>query len=146
MEVFMESLVTLLKEIEALLGQISAITANQTTILLQAPKTVEEENEVLALLEQMVEYKEELILEVEKKEQAFEVLYSQYKGQITNPDDIKAFKHYVAHILSLKEEIKEAEQANVMMMRGHAVRRTKQVDLPKNPKQVMQAYRNNVRR
>ncbi len=140
----MEALLQLLKEIEALLEQISVITANQTTILLQEPKAAEEENEVLAILENMVEYKEELILAVEKKEIDFETLYSQNKAQITNPDHIKVFKHYVANILSKKEEIKEAEQANVVIMQGRAVRKVKQVELPKNPQQVTQAYRNNV--
>lgn len=140
----MESLVELLKEIEVLLGQISAITANQTTVLLQTPKTVEQENEMLVILENMVEYKEELILAVEKKEEEFEALYGKNKTQITNPDDVKIFKHYIAHILSQKEEIKETEQANVMMVKKRVDRRTKQVDLPKNPKQVIQAYRNYV--
>lgn len=140
----MELLLELLKEIEALLGQISVITHNQTTILLQAPKTVEEENEVLAILEHMVDYKEELILAVEKKEMTFETLYTQNKNQIKSPDTIKVFKHYVASILSQKEEIQEAERTNVGIMQGRAVRRVKQVELPKSPQKITQAYRNNM--
>ena len=136
-------MVELLKSLEAiqdLLQQIYSITANQTTILLEQGKSLEEEEEALSMLEKMVDYKEELIGLVEKQELDFENLYAQYKSQITNADDIKLFKHHVANILTKKKEIKEAEQANVAIMQGRAHRRNKQVELPKNAQQVVQAY------
>ena len=140
----METLLQLLKEIEDLLEQINGLTANQATILLRSVESLEEENEMLSILEDMVAYKEALITSVEEKEVAFEALYNKDKGQITNPEDVKVFKHYVASILTKKEAIKEQEQSNVAIMKNRAASKVKPVELPKNAQQVTQAYKKQV--
>lgn len=137
----MKDLVKILEEIQELLQQICSITANQTTVLLEQGGTIEEEEEALSVLEQMVDYKDNLINLVEEKELKFERLYAENKTRISSPEEIKLFKHHVASILAKKEEIKEAEQANVAIMQGRVNRRVKQVELPKNAEQVIHAYK-----
>lgn len=47
------------------------MTDNQATVLLSNTSTVEEENNMLDLLEQMADYKEELTINLKKKKKFF---------------------------------------------------------------------------
>ena len=67
----MESLFKSLDTIIEFLNQIKTLTDNQATVLLSNTSTVEEENNMLDLLEQMADYKEELTINLKKEEEFF---------------------------------------------------------------------------
>lgn len=67
----MESLFKSLDTIIEFLNQIKTLTDNQATVLLSNTSTVEEENNMLDLLEQMADYKEELTINLKKKKKFF---------------------------------------------------------------------------
>lgn len=138
----MGALLVKLDSIIGLLEQINTITTNQMTVLLSRTLEESDEEEKLGLLEQMVEYKEELILEVEKVEIDFDVSYQEYKGKISNKEYISIFKEKVEYILEVKNRIVENEKSNLMIMQSKA-RRPKQVmSIPKSSKKVAELYKN----
>ena len=137
----MDELIKMLEQIYSLLEQISAITTNQTTILLQSKRTIDEDNNALDMIEDMVGYKDELIVELTIKEQIFDKAYEKYKGKITEPHYVKLFKSWVERIMTMKTSIIEAERNNVLVMQSFAKMKEKQMSIPKAPDAVAAAYK-----
>lgn len=137
----MQELLAMLNEIYALLEQISTITTNQTTILLQSRENAGEDNSALDMIESMVEYKENLITELTQKEQVFDKAYEPYKGKIKDAAYIKRFKEQVGRIMAMKTAIVEAERNNVLVMQSFAKMKEKQMSIPKAPDAVAAAYK-----
>ena len=135
----MENLFNELKEIEDILEQISTITANQTTILLQT--TNEELEEAMNLLETMVDYKEELINKLELVEKRFDRNYKEKREQATSKEYALKFKNYVSKILNKKQEIQDMEQNNVRIMQSKKYKKIEKVEIAKKPNEVAAAYR-----
>lgn len=135
----MESLFNELKEIEDILEQISTITANQTTVLLQT--TNEELEEEMSLLETMVDYKEELINKLELVEKSFDMNYKKKREQAASKEYALKFKDCVAKILNKKQEIQDMEQNNVRIMQSRKSRKVEKVEIAKKPNEVAAAYR-----
>lgn len=137
----MQNLLQMLEEIYKLLEQVSTITTNQTTILLQSREDTEKANEALDMIESMVDYKEELITELANKEQIFDKAYESFKGKINDPEYIKLFKSWVERIMDMKTAIVEAERNNVLVMQSFAKMKEKQMSIPKAPDAVAAAYK-----
>lgn len=137
----MQELLAMLNEIYALLEQISTITTNQTTILLQSREDADKDNDALDMIESMVGYKEDLITELTQKEQVFDKAYEPYKGKIKDAEYIKRFKEQVERIMSMKAAIVEAERNNVLVMQSFAKMKEKQMSIPKAPDAVAAAYK-----
>lgn len=137
----MDELLNMLRQIYALLEQISTITTNQTTILLQSRVTMDEDNEALDMIESMISYKDELIVELTSREQIFDKAYETYKGKITEPHYVELFKSWVERIMTMKTAIVEAERKNVLVMQSFAKMKDKQMSIPKAPDAVTAAYK-----
>ena len=140
----MSCLEKLLGELEAIyktLEQIEGITQNQTTILLKPKADLQEEQDSLALIEGMVDYKDILIKELTAKEADFDKHYADYKGKITESSWIRRFQAQIQLILDKKEAITEQEKKNVMLLQTIRSERTKTEKLPINPKAVSNAYK-----
>lgn len=137
----MQNLLQMLEEIYKLLEQVSTITTNQTTILLQSREDTEKANEALDMIESMVDYKEELITELINKEQIFDKAYESFKGKINDHEYIKLFKSWVGRIMNMKTAIVEAERSNVLVMQSFAKMKEKQMSIPKAPDVVAAAYK-----
>lgn len=137
----MQNLLQMLEEIYKILEQVSTITTNQTTILLQSREDTEKANEALDMIESMVDYKEELITELINKEQIFDKAYESFKGKINDHEYIKLFKSWVGRIMNMKTAIVEAERSNVLVMQSFAKMKEKQMSIPKAPDAVVAAYK-----
>lgn len=137
----MQELLAMLNEIYALLEQISTITTNQTTILLQSREDADKDNDTLDMIESMIGYKEDLITELTQKEQVFDKAYEPYKGKIKDAEYIKRFKEQVGRIMDMKTAIVEAERNNVLVMQSFAKMKEKQMSIPKAPDAVAAAYK-----
>lgn len=138
----MQRLIILLKEIYSILKQIKDITANQTTLLLEQRENIEDEQLALDMLEQMVNYKDEVIRELTIKEEAFEQAYEPYRGKITNSEDVSIIKQLVNSIVQIKHHIVEEEKQNMIIMQTNSRRRIKSIEIPQNPQAVTNAYKN----
>lgn len=137
----MQELLAMLNEIYALLEQISTITTNQTTILLQSREDADKDSDALDMIENMVGYKEDLITDLTQKEQVFDKAYEPYKGKIKDAEYIKRFKEQVERIMDMKTAIVEAERNNVLVMQSFAKMKEKQMSIPKAPDAVAAAYK-----
>lgn len=135
----MEILFNQLDKIDELLEQISVMTFNQATVLIQ-PNTDEEEK--MNLLETMVNYKEEIINELEKVEGQFNNEYSKKREQIcSNKDVIVKFKERVQKILDKKQSIQEMEENNVRTLCERNSVKLEPVKISKNPNDAVAAYK-----
>lgn len=135
----------LLEELDSILGileQIDAITTNQTTVLLDETSEKREQEEELKILEQMVEYKEELIKEVEQAEDRFNKLYQDFRSEINNEEYIHLFKEKVNQILKMKNMIMKNEETNVIIMQSRVSRSRQVMSIPKSSKRVADLYKN----
>lgn len=137
----MQELLAMLNEIYALLEQISTITTNQTTILLQSREDADKDCDALDMIENMVGYKEDLITDLTQKEQVFDKAYEPYKGKIKDAEYIKRFKEQVERIMDMKTAVVEAERNNVLVMQSFAKMKEKQMSIPKAPDAVAAAYK-----
>lgn len=137
----MKLLNDLLEEIYTLLDQIYGITLNQATILLQPKNSNEESNEAIDLLNEMVEYKEELIINVTKKEQQFEEAYNPYRGKITAEQEVEEIKILVNKIMNKKQEIVEKEKSNVLIMQNLGKKQNQVTHISPTPDKVVNAYK-----
>ncbi|WP_054739608.1 hypothetical protein [Cellulosilyticum ruminicola] len=137
----MDELIKMLEQIYGLLEQISTITVNQTTVLLQSNETIDEANDALEMLESMVSYKEEITDELVALEKHFDTSYDQYRGKITETAYVQLFKEWVGRIMAKKQEIVDAEKNNVMIMQTLTQRKVKRMEIPKAAKQVTDAYK-----
>lgn len=134
----MEELFGQLRKIDDLLEQIATITSNQTTVLLQPS---DEDEEQLTLIESMVEYKEELINQLQLVEKQFDEGYKQKRELLTNKECVIQFKECVAKILEKKQQIQEMEQNNLRIMQNRSSRGVKRMDILKAPQDVVAAYK-----
>lgn len=137
----MDELLNRLDEIYKVLEQIHAITMNQTTVLLESSSSLEEENEALDMIDSMVEYKDELINEVNAKEAIFEKSYEKYRGKIKDKVYVEAFKKHVGRILTIKQNIVDAERNNILVMQNIAKKREKPMDIKPSAGEAVAAYK-----
>nr|WP_302599118.1 hypothetical protein [uncultured Cellulosilyticum sp.] len=137
----MDELIGMLGYIYELLEQISAITTNQTTVLLQSNETTDEANDALDMLENMVTYKEEITNQLVMQEETFDKAYDKYRGKITDPAYVQLFKEWVGRIMAKKKEIVDAEQNNVIIMQTLAKKKVKCMEIPKGAREVTNAYK-----
>ncbi len=141
----MKILTDLLEEIYVLLDQIYGITLNQTTILLQPKESSEERNESIDLLNEMVEYKEEIITNVTKKEEEFQDKYAPYRGKITSPKEVEEIKLMVNRIMDKKQEIVEKEKNNMIIMQNLGAKKNKVTHISPTADKVVNAYKKVVK-
>ncbi len=137
----MNILKKLLEEIYALLDQMDGITLNQATILLQPRKSNEDNNEAIDLLNQMVEYKDELIASVARKEEEFERAYEPYRGKIKSKSEIEDIKILVDRIMNKKQEIVEKEKNNMLIMKNLGNTKKKAMHISPTADKVVNAYK-----
>lgn len=128
-----------LKAIDEILEQITTITANQTTVLLQS--TGENEDDDLSIIENMVSYKDELITKLVEIETLFDKSYKAKREQIKTSREIGEFKKCVASILEKKEKIQKLEKNNVTIMQTRAREIKKIIKIPKAAQEVAEAYK-----
>jgi len=137
----MKMLLELLDQIFGILEQIKGITTNQTTILLESREVQNDELLVADMIEQMMEYKEQLITELTKLENDFDEAYKPYRGRVEGREETKLLKEKVSSILEIKNAIVEAEQNNVIIMNSLMNQKEKQLVIPKKTSEVVAAYR-----
>ncbi|ADZ85251.1 hypothetical protein [Cellulosilyticum lentocellum] len=137
----MESLFKSLDTIIEFLNQIKTLTDNQATVLLSNTSTVEEENNMLDLLEQMADYKEELTINLKKEEEIFQRLYDKSKSNLREQKEIERLQERVGYLLKLQNLIVEEEQKNLLLMQSRSKQRIDKVTLPINNSKVAEAYR-----
>lgn len=141
-DVRVEELRLKLIEIYELLEQIYAITVNQGTILLGSTSYLEMEAlEVTELIKEMVDNKDRLIDQITQKEMAFDEAYIPFKGKITQPEDVNAFKEAVNKILLIKEAIVKAEKNNLLVMQNRSGQKPEKVQIKKQPQEIVGLYR-----
>lgn len=129
-----------LQEIEAILDQIIGITNNQGTILLSEHQDNQEENKSIDLIDTMIQYKSELMNELEKREVLFQSQYNSAKSQLENSALLVTIKKMVTDILRKKEEIVEQEKRNLLILQSN-VRKHEVTKLPKQPQAAIEAYK-----
>ena len=139
----MRTLLAKLDKISELLEQINSITSNQTTVLLEKDVEYEDDNSIIAVLEEMYNYKEQLIGDVERAEADFEKVYEPYRGKITDDSFAQLIKEKVKAILDLKQLIVDNEKTNMMIMQSRGKQLKQTMAIPNNPKKVSEQYKNN---
>lgn len=137
----MQQLLKQLDYIYELLEQIETITTNQTTVLLQSNEEDSSEVEAVEFLESMFNYKEEIINELEKAEAIFQESYEPYRGKITDKAFIEMIQSKIASIMAKKKTISDAELNNLLVMQAYTKKRTKQFVIPRQAKDVTEAYK-----
>jgi hypothetical protein len=137
-----EVLIQSLQGMIELLEQVLAITHNQMTVLLER----NDEDECIQMLEQMVSYKENLTTQIEQKEQGFQAQYDSIKEGPLSVEQQKRLKEWVAKVLLLKDQIIEAEQKNFLLLQDASRRCATKIEIPKNPNQVVDAYKQQIKK
>ena len=137
----MERLIQMLEKIHELLEQIYGITSNQTTVLLESGQEAIDEEAALKMMEDMVDYKEEIISKVNQLEEQFEKEYEPYKGRINEPTYVKVFKKHVQDILDMKKNISEAERNNITILNSVMNKRSRKMNINKTAQEVSAAYK-----
>lgn len=137
----MDELLNYLHKIQDLLNQISTITDNQTTILLNPIDKTEQETKSLDMLEEMADYKDEYTKELIACEELFQNLYNQEKDTIKDSKDIVKLKEMVTRILEIKQEIVEHEQSNLLLLQSHSKKKAERLHIPQSAKEVAKAYK-----
>lgn len=139
----MIDLIMRLDEIVEVLEQINGITTNQTTIMLEGLTNKADEEQMEEVLEEMGENKKKLIDQVDKMENDFEEAYNLVKATITNKEDIEQLKSKVSKILEIKKAILDNEKSNMIIMQSKMRQESKVVTIPKDPRKVIETYKNN---
>lgn len=138
----MQSLFDCLNKIQELLQQIHDITENQTTILTSSIQADEEVvDDTLSMIEEMVDYKDELINLLTEAERTFQGIYNDHREEIIQSKQMKLVKSEVEKVLKLKDEITKKEQKNVLLLQGQSRKRIERVKVTPNKNQVVAAYR-----
>lgn len=132
----MEEIMLYLARIEEGLQQVEQLTENQGVVL----KSGKEEKETFIYIEQMVQFKEIIIQQLEEAEKGFEKSYKVHKEALLASPLIKEVKERVTKILKMKEEItrREAEHLHLLMQpkKGEEIRKLKGI----TPQKVAKAY------
>lgn len=138
----MQSLFDYLNKIQELLQQIHDITENQTTILTSSVYVDEDVTDgTLSMMEEMIDYKDELINLLTEAEQNFQGVYNAYREEIIQSKQMKLLKSEVEKVLKLKDEITKKEQKNVLLLQNQSRKRVERVEVIPNKNQVVAAYR-----
>lgn len=136
----MDELLNMLDGIYKTLEQIHGITINQATILLET-NDIEGSEEALGMFENMFEFKEELIDEINRREVQFNEAYEKYRGKINDKKYVTLFQNKIQKILDMKESIVTAEQNNLLFMQRNASNNISTMNVPKDAKKVVAAYK-----
>jgi hypothetical protein len=138
----MEKLFEYLNHIQRLLDQIFTITDNQTTILLTLTGVESEaENEVLDMIAQMADYKEELTKELGIAEEAFQAYYEAHRELVAGEKHVRDMQNLVKGVLDGKQAVIEQEQKNLLLLQAHSKKKLERVQVPQNPGHAASAYR-----
>lgn len=137
----METLFNLLSKIEELLNQIDSITQNQTTILIASRTNLQEEDDAIDLMNQMVDYKDEIMNELETVEKCFQETYAKEKRNLTNQAIIDELQSRVGGVLKKKQLIMEHEQNNLVIMQQSIRARQEPLEIKPNAGVVANAYK-----
>ena len=140
----MDDLLRRLECILELIKQIQAITSNQTVVLLSETTEYIEDQSAVELLEGMVEYKEQLIQEVEYEEEQFNHEYEKYRGRMTDEKHMSLLKNKVSQILYLKNVIIENERSNLLIMLNKNRQIDSMMSIQKSPDKVIALYKKQV--
>lgn len=141
----MDQLLKQLEVIKELMKQISGITNNQATVLLQQMTDEESEDDFVGLIEEMADCKELLMNELEEVEEQFNTSYENYRVHLTDKQEIELLKSHVAEVLRLKQEILDGEKNNFMLMQCKANARKKVEVIQKSPSQIVDAYKKQIK-
>lgn len=134
----MNELFEQLGQINDILDQITNITTNQMTVLLQSISG--DVDEGLNMLEGMVSYKDELISELIAIEALFDKGYKEKRDEVNTSNQVDKLKQYVKMILEKKERIKQLENNNMTIMQSK-VRENKKMQIKKVAQEVAAAYK-----
>ena len=137
----MKNVFEALRKIQELLNQINNITVNQATILLEHLTYSNEDEQCINMIQEMVNYKDEVITELERVEQQFQQIYAAEKEELINNGQIKNVKKCVEEILNLKEDIVQREKENMRIMLMKSQKAEKVTKLPISHEQVIAAYK-----
>lgn len=137
----MKNLFKSLDTIIEFLEQIKTLTDNQGTVLLSGTSTIEAENNMLDMLEQMADYKEKLTINLKKEEEIFQQLYDKSKYDLREQKEVEYLQERVGYLLKLQNLIMEEEQKNLLLMQSRSKQRIEKVTLPINNSKVAEAYR-----
>lgn len=138
----MDLMISLDKIIE-LIEQVNGITINQGTIILGDSFSEENQQQLDQVLEEMVKNKEVLIEEIERIEVEFEKEYNLRRANLTNKAYVDQLKQKVAKVLEIKKNILENEKNNMLMMQSKIRQQNKIIEIPKDPKKVIETYKSN---
>jgi hypothetical protein len=137
----MKKMLEELDKIQTSLAQIETITQNQMTVL----KGEYGAREMLDLLEEMANYKEELTEAVHSHEEAFQLAYEDCKGAISQKQALR-LQQEVSCVLELRERIVFKEEQNLKLMEKVIYKQMREMEptpLPKPPGEVVKAYNQN---
>lgn len=141
----MEKLLEQLKVIKELMRQISGITSNQATVLLQQMTDEEADENSFFFIENMAACKEELMNKLEVVEEEFNIAYTNYKDHLKDKQEVELLKSHIKEVLRLKQEILDGEKSNFMLMQRQ-IRAIKKVEtIHKSPMQVVDAYKKQIK-
>lgn len=138
----MEVLINYLNKIKELLDQIYYITQNQTNVLLEGEK----EDGRIAILEEMSEYKNTVMNEVERVEADFQEHYYVVKGELGQNNVIIKLQEKVGEVLKLKEKIIAIEQQNLILMKEQSSRNRGKMKIPQNSQKVIESYKKHIKK
>lgn len=137
----MNELFNLLAHIEELLTQIDSITQNQTTVLIGSRTSLQEEDEAIDLMNQMVDYKDEIMSELEQIEKQFQEAYANQRRNLTNKAIVDELQNRVGGILKKKKLIMEHEQNNLIIMKQSIHARQEPLEIKPSAGTVANAYK-----
>lgn len=130
-----------LSRISALLEQIHAITQNQTTVLLESVNGSCE----IDILEEMFDYKNTLMNELEEIEGNFQEEYRIIRPVLEGSKELIRLKDEVGGILKLKEQIITIEQKNTLLMNQQRKNLAEPIEIPRSSIQVIEAYKKHTK-
>lgn len=137
----MNQMMTYLGQIESLLEQIENITQNQTTVLLH--QLDEDKEQALSYIEEMVNFKDEVIGQLTDSELAFQKSYEENREKLISSGHLRDVKTIVARILETKERITRQEQSNLHLLNSKVGSKPERVEIKPNAHQVLAVYKQN---
>lgn len=139
----MSILLQKVEKIEGMLEQVNDLTCNQSTVLVAS----EEGIDIDEVLDEMSEYKEILIKQVEQLEIDFENTYKQYRENLTNKEEVEKLKTHISKILDIKKMIIENERKNMLLFQSRERQEREKLIISPTPKSVVEIYkRNNIKK
>lgn len=130
-----------LSSIRTLLEQIYVITQNQTTVLLEAINGAC----AIDILEEMFNYKNTLMNELEETEKTFQEAYKAIRPMLEGNKELIRLKDEVGGILNLKDQIITIEQKNTLLMNHQRKSLAETIEIPRSSIQVIEAYKKHTK-